>query len=186
MSVEQIIASLPDKTAEACERIRQNALRLRSQGTPQQREDAERLLDALAALEEPGDATPYDHLSPEEVAQRIKRAFTRRPMTAVEEKCIRALLNNPHAPSEDLSRACGWNGVIWQVYFGSMCRDRLADLWPVEGGTQSWGKPFFSGLFATFDRDGSRFTFRPEVQAGLAALGLHPAPGPSPDQGQDS
>lgn len=171
MSIDKIIATLPEKSLEDCGKMRNNAQRLLTTGTAVQRADAERLLAALAQMEQPADSTPYDQLSESEIVRRVGQAMVKLPLTEAEAKSIQVLLDHPNSSSPQLSAICGWNGMIWQTQFGGLCHRRLIWLWPT-GPVEAWGKPFYSGLFATFDRNGSLFTMRPAVAAALAAIGI--------------
>jgi hypothetical protein len=173
MSIDKIIASLPTKSVRALDTMRKNAQQILETGTPAQRADAERLIAAIDDLEQPQDKTPFDQLSDEEIARRVELAFVRHPMTDTDAKVIQALLDHPHSSSIHLSEVCGWEGKAWHAHFGAMCHRRLPYLWPIKV-VEEWGAPFYSGLFATFDREGSRFTMRPAVAAALAKIGMEP------------
>lgn len=175
MSIEKIIASLPDKSQAERNKMRKNAERLLTQGSETQKQQSRALLDALASQEHIERKSLYDRLSGMTVAARVVEAFKKYPPTPTEEKVIRALLDNPHSPSSVLSAACGWDGKTWQMHFGVMCKEREAFLWPAE----TYGKhnaSFYSGILAEFDRDGSRFTMKPDVVAAFVELGIVPRP----------
>jgi hypothetical protein len=112
---------------------------------------------------------------------RIVEVFRRiKPMTDLERKVVQALVDNPIAEAEELSKAAGWNGKIWQTYFGSMCRDREAYLWPAPPlgkvkNADGEPKPFFSGILLTFDEDAHVFRMKPETAAAFEELGFRPS-----------
>lgn len=171
MSIDKIIASISDKSEADRKKMRANAERLLSNGTEPQKAQARQMLDALDAQTAAERKTIYDRLSGMTVAARVVEAFRKHPPTPTEEKMIRALLDNPHSSSTVLSRACGWDGTAWQLHFGTMCKAREAYLWPAE----TYGKhetSFYSGILAAFDRDGARFTMKPDVAAAFAELGI--------------
>jgi hypothetical protein len=105
----------------------------------------------------------------------VADAFRKHPPTANEEKIIRALLENPHSTSSELSKAYGFDSQIWQMHFGNMAKAREADLWPAER-VEKRDANFYCGILADFDPNGSRFTMKPEVVLGFAALGIAAKP----------
>jgi len=173
MSIDKILAAIPGKSQADRGKLRANAERLAAKGTPAQRADAAKVLDALDRAEQDERDRLFAAVSAMDMAARIAAAFTKRPPTPTEETVIRALLDNPHATSTDLTRACGWNGLVWQMHFGTMAKLREADLWPAEPFTKRDAN-FYCGILAEFDPDGNRFTMKPEVAHGFAALGIAP------------
>jgi len=168
MSIDQIIETLPEKSAEDRARMRRNAEDKKQSGPPKLRADAEKLLDALDSLE----AQERDAVRTMPVAERVVQAFTKRPPSATEEKPLRVLLDNPGSTSTALSQALGWGAQSWHLHFGTMCQNREADLWPAEKFAKE-DKGFFSGILAEFNPDGATFTMKPEVVGALAKLGIH-------------
>jgi hypothetical protein len=175
MSIDKIIASIPEKSTVARAKMRTNAARWLASGTPAQKTDAQKLLDALDAATHAERQELTDILSKMPMSERVATAFRKRPPTANEEKIIRALLDHPHSSSGDLSKACGSESQIWQMHFGNMAKAREADLWPAERFKKR-DADFYSGILADFDPDGSRFTMKPEVTLGFAALGITARP----------
>lgn len=171
MSIEKIIASLPDKTEADRAKMRTNAERWLNSGTPAQKADARKLLDALDAAVMAERERLNDLLSKMPMSARVAEAFRKRPPSANEEKIIRALLENPHSTSGELSRAYGHNSQIWQMHFGNMAKDREADLWPAEQSSTR-DSSFYCGILANFDPDGSRFTMKPEAVLGFTTIGI--------------
>lgn len=179
MSIDKIIASIPTKSEADRAKMRTNAERLLSSGTPPQKVDARKLLDALDAAVVAEREKLNDLLSKMPMSARVADAFRKRPPTANEEKIIRALLENPHSTSGELSKAYGFDSQIWQMHFGNMAKAREADLWPAEHSITR-DAHFYCGILADFDPDGSRFTMKPEVVLGFAALGISARPAKPP------
>lgn len=175
MSIDKIIASIPEKTEADRKKMRANAERWLSTGTPAQKADARKLLDALDAAVMAERAKLNDLLSKMPMSVRVAEAFRKRPPTRGEEDVIRALLDNPHSTSNQLSKAYGHDSQIWQMHFGNMAKAREADLWPAEPFATRDAN-FYCGILADFDPNGSRFTMKPEVVLGFAALGISARP----------
>ncbi len=176
MSVERIIAGIP--TLDQAERKRLRANAEAKLGDAARMADARRVIEALdmqAALEK---AELSEHVRGLPRVQRIVQAFTRSPMTETERKLVQVLLDNPGESSEGLSRALGWGGTTWHMHFGTMCKDREANLWPADPSAIR-DAAFYSGILADLS-DANRWTMKPEAVTALAELGLHARPGPSP------
>ncbi len=170
-STDIIIGSLPHKSQAERARMRANAERLADKGTPTQKADAKRMLEALNALILSERQKLNDLLSTLTMPLRVIEAFRHLPPTKTEEKIILALLDNPGSTSTDLSRACGWKGQIWHTHFGTMCKKREDDLWPADPAVARDGN-FYSGILADLDPTENRFTMKPDVTAAFAELGL--------------
>jgi hypothetical protein len=171
MSIEKIIESIPGKSEAERARMRRNAEARIGTGSALQQGEAAQLLEVLDAAEPtPADA---DHaaLVPRERQKRVSLAFRDRPPTDTERKVLLALLANPGSTSNTLSGQCGWSGMTWHNRFGTMCKERMAYLWapPV---APDRGEPFWSGMLADYEAEGSTFTMRPDVVAGLAEAGI--------------
>jgi len=173
--VDKAIASIPAKTEADRKKMRVNAERLLTSGTPAQKLDARKLLDALDATIKAEREKLNDRLSNMPMSARVADAFRKHPPKPGEENVIRALLDNPHATSNELSRAYGHDSQIWQMHFGNMAKAREADLWPAESFAKRDAN-FYCGILADFDPDGSRFTMKPEVVFGFAELGIAAKP----------
>ena len=171
MSIDKIIASIPEKSEADRAKMHTDAERLLSTGTAAQQADARRLIDALKAATLAERQRLNDLLSRMPMSVRVAEAFRKRPPTPNEEKIIRALLENPDSTSCELSQAYGFDSLIWQMHFGNMAKAREADLWPAEPFATRDAN-FYCGILANFDPDGSRFTMKPEVVLGFAALGI--------------
>lgn len=96
-------------------------------------------------------------------------------MTETEQRVVQVLLDNPGSRSVDLSAKLGWGGKIWHTHFGTMCRDRMADLWPAERYEKMPDVSFYSSILADVADDTLLYTLRPEAVAAFARLGLTPA-----------
>lgn len=175
MSIDKIIASLPEKTEAERKKMRANAERLLTSGNPAQKADARKLLDALDAADQETKENLHRKVSGMPLSARVVEAFRKHPPAPGEENVIRVLLDNPHATSNELSRAYGHDSQIWQMHFGNMAKAREADLWPAEPASNRDGN-FYCGILADFDPNGSRFTMKPEVVEGFAALGIAARP----------
>ncbi|WP_323769347.1 hypothetical protein [Antarctobacter sp.] len=168
MSIDKIIETLPEKSAEERARMRRNAEDKKKPGPPKLRAEAEKLLDALDTLE----VQEREVVRNMPVSERVVQAFTKRPPSETEEKLLRVLLDNPGSTSSALTQALGWRAQSWHLHFGTMCQNREADLWPAEKFDKR-DKGFFSGILADFDGEGATFTMKPEVVGALAKLGIH-------------
>lgn len=172
VSVERIIAVLPLKSAEQKQIIRRNAdVWLRS-GDPQRRVNAQLVTDALNDLEAERRAPLIPGASFEARKEGIVVAFSELPPGSTDQRVIQVLLRNPGSSSEHLSSVCGWRGhEPWHLHFGKMCHAREAYLWPAKY-EPAWKGPFYSGILATFDFDGSKFTMRQEAVAAFDEMGI--------------
>lgn len=173
MSIDKTLAAIPGQSQADRAKLRANAERLAANGTPAQQAQAKAVLAELDRVAQDEAARLHAAVSMMDMAARVAAAFTKHPPTKTEETVIRALLDNPHATSTELTRACGWDGLTWQMHFGKMAREREADLWPAEPFTRRDAN-FYSGILADFDPDGARFTMKPEVAHAFAALGISP------------
>ena len=68
----------------------------------------------------------------------------------------------------ELSRACGWIGTTWQVYFTTMCRRRGDAIWP--GGRPQGETGAEIAAIAEYDAETSRFALKPEFLSYFKAL----------------
>lgn len=173
MSIEKTLAAIPGQSQADRAKLRANAERLAATGTPAQQAQAKAVLAELDRVAQVEAARLHAAVSAMDMAARVAAAFTKNPPTLNEEKVIRALLDNPHSSSSHLSKVCGSDSQIWQMHFGNMAKAREADLWPAERFTKRDAN-FYCGILADFDPDGSRFTMKPEVAHGFAALGITP------------
>ena len=163
MLIDKIIAAIPGKSRAEREQMRRNAeegfRRNKGSGTSRDRGTgrsggADRVLLAGMPL-----------------AERDAQAFRTRPPSEAEEKALRALLDHPGATSDPLSEVCGWGGLSWHLHFAEVGKRREHLLWAAPHNVVR-DTDFWCGMLADFDRDGSRWTMKPEVVAGLGGIGL--------------
>lgn len=175
MSIDKFIAIYRSKSKTERKAMRDNAERQVANGTPTQAQLARLALEGYDEVDREEGQSLAEELRSTPMAARVAKAFSKQPPTPGEENVIRALLDNPHATSNELSRAYGHDSQIWQMHFGNMAKAREADLWPAEPATTRDGN-FYCGILADFDPNGSRFTMKPEVVEGFAALGIAARP----------
>lgn len=171
MTIDKFIEIYRSKSKADRLVMRKNAERQLANGTPPQKLVARQLLDAYDMVDREEGEAEVERVKLMPMAARVVEAFRKRPPTRGEEDVIRALLDNPHATSNELSKAYGHDSQIWQMHFGNMAKAREADLWPAEP-SETRDANFYCGILADFDRDGSRFTMKPEVALGFADLGI--------------
>lgn len=172
MSIEKIIASIPNRDARERSEMRSNAERMLASGLEARKADARRLLDALASHEQEERTQRIARAASMDQTDLIVEAFTARPMTDTEEKVVRVLLDNPGLRSIDLTAKLGWGGKAWHAHFGKMCHERMADLWPAERFEAKPDVSFYSGLLAEVTDETLLFSMRPEAVEAFARLGL--------------
>jgi hypothetical protein len=168
MSLDRILATLPEKSRETRDRMRNNATRIAGSGTPKQQAGAANLTRALDDFE----ARAVEEICDTPVAERVIRAFTARPLSETELKLLTVLLSHPGATSTELTQQLGWRAQFWHPHFGTMCQNREADLWPAKQSVSRPGKYFWTGIPATYDKGSSTFTMKPEVVTAAAPLGI--------------
>lgn len=171
MSIDLIIASLPDKSPEQRAQMRRNAEDKLKTGTDPMRQAAQQLLDALDDLEQSEQVAFHERLSNMPIVERIAEAFRSVPPTETELKLLRVLLDNPGATSTELSQKLGWEAQSWHMHFGKMCQSREVWLWPAAKAQHRDGH-FYSGILAEFEPDGARFTMKPDVATALQEIGI--------------
>lgn len=169
MSIEKIIASLPTRTQAQRDLMGARARDWLSRGTPQQRAEAQGLLDAMKALEI--QEAEERRIAP--LGTRVGTAFARRPPSETDLKVIGALLAHPGKTSTQLTRSLGWKQEAWHLHFGAMCAARQE--WLGEAEAATWGKPFYSGLLADFSAVDKGFTMKPEARGAFVELGIRTA-----------
>ena len=171
MSIDKFIALYRRKSKAERKVMRDNAERQLATGSPAQAQLARQVLDGYDQADREEEHSLAEKVRSTPLAARVVEAFRKQPPTPAEEKVIRALLDNPHATSNELSKAYGHDSQIWQMHFGNMAKAREADLWPAEPAIMRDGS-FYCGILADFDPNGSRFTMKPEVVEGFGALGI--------------
>lgn len=170
MRLDKIVAAIPGKNRAQREQMRKNAeLKLKT-GSDEQKDAASIVLEALDAQEDADRA----RIASLPLAQLVAEAFRLEPPSDAEEKALRALLDHPGATSGHLSEVCNWGGLSWHLHFAEIGRRREHLLWPATP-SQTRDAEFWCGILADFDFDGSRWTMKPEVVAGLDAIGIKAA-----------
>lgn len=169
MTIEKTLALLPTMSAKKKSAIRKRAKDWLESEDAQKRADAQRVLDVLKDLDAERRTPLSDDATLEDRTRRVQDAFVEEPPTEVEWKVIQALLDNPGSTSERLSEICGWTDSAWHLHFGLMCRARESYLWPVEQRS-GWPGPFYSGILADFDSNGSKFTLKLEAARAFALM----------------
>jgi hypothetical protein len=175
MSIDKFIAIYRSKSKIERKAMRENAERQIATGKPAQAQSARQAVNGYDEVDRKEGEALAEKVRSTPMAARVAEAFRKRPPNPGEENVIRALLDNPQATSNELSRAYGHDSQIWQMHFGNMAKAREADLWPAEPATTRDGN-FYCGILADFDPNGSRFTMKPEVVEGFAALGIAARP----------
>ncbi|KDA02100.1 hypothetical protein [Hyphomonas oceanitis] len=172
MGIEQIIASLPDKSPSDREKIRANISRLLEKGSEKERKDAQALQDAMNALAHTEAQSLFERLDGLDDAQLVAAAFAFLPATDTEVKIIEALLNHPASTSTELSKACGWKAQTWHMHFGKMCKDREIYLWPAPPSVVRDGEKIMTAILADLDENENRWTMKPNVAAAFRAMNI--------------
>ena len=163
MNVEPLIASLPSKSDKERRTIRARAEDWVANGTPEQREAGDKVLEAFVKLDE--------REARGSLEARVERAFTAMPPSDHEVRLLQVLLDNPGKTNRELSRELGWDDNGFDMHFGMMCRDRQPYLGPAPDAETRDGK-FYSGLLADYGQNDSGFTMKPEAVAGLAEINI--------------
>lgn len=171
MSLEKIIASLPDRSAGQRKQMRFNAIEQSESGDPKKATEAQQFLAVLDEVEADEHAELIAEVEGLEPTERVIKAFKAEPITDTEQKLIQVLLDNPNSTSGELTERIGWKGMSWHLHFGTMCANRGVYLGQPPKATTPNGK-FYTGILADFDNDTSRFTMKPDVAAAFAQLGL--------------
>ena len=176
MSIEKLIAAIPNQSKAQRDQVRTNAANRLVSGTPAQQAEAEALLAAIDAIETREHDAFLGELNGMEVAERIYRAFIDIPMTDTDRKVLQALLDNPGSSSGQLSTVCEWKDKSWHLHFGNMCERRRVYL-PLPTLYGDDDTPFWSGIFADLEQGEHPWTWtmKPDVAAALARHGLRPA-----------
>lgn len=171
MSIAKIIATLPNRTATERAAMRRNAIDKLEAGDAKYTADAQLLLAALNELEagEAADRIAEAQALPE--AERIPYAFKVLPPSALEERLIQVLLDNPGSSNRDLSRGLGWKDNGWDMWFGMLCRDRMHYLWPAPPAITR-DAPFLCGILADFQMPENLFTMKPFVTEAFDKMGM--------------
>ena len=168
MDIERIIKSIPGLDANQRKALRANVEA--KVDDPTLGAGAQRILAALEEQQVREREALSAHVASLPRAERVIEAFRRDPMTETECKLVQVLLDNPGQSSAGLSKALGWGGQSWHLHFGTMCQKREARLWPAEPAVVRDAN-FYCGILADLSDD-NRWTIKPDVVEGFAALGL--------------
>lgn len=171
LNIDKQLAAIPTADADSRAQMRSNAERWLASGTVDQREAAQRMIDALDRQEQTEHEALIGELSGLDTAERVIRAFTVKPMTETEVKLVQVLIDNPGSTSTALTQALGWKAQSWHMHFGTMCADRAIYLWPAPNADHRNGK-FYSGILADLKEPENLFTVKPDVEAAFERLGL--------------
>jgi len=171
LNIDRQLASIATAPPDNRKKMRANAEQWLTSGSPDQREAAQRMIDALERQANDEHDALIGELSGLDIAERVIRAFTVKSMTETEEKLIQVLLDRPGSTSTELTQALGWKAQSWHMHFGTMCADRALYLWPAPDAETRNGK-FYSGILADLKEPENLFTMKPDVAAAFERLGL--------------
>ena len=170
MNIDTIVATLPDKTPAQREVMRVNAKRWLTEGSETQKSAASNLLTALDTLEEEERLALNAKIAATPLTERVRNAFAKRPPSETETTLLRVLLAHPKSTSAELTSHMGWEGQsAWHMHFGTMCKQREADLWPADPASKRDGN-FYSGILADLDKNGNVFEAKAELVEVLREL----------------
>ena len=176
MSIEKLIASLPNKTP--AERA---AMRARAEARLCVDPNAASFLEALADLEARERANADAHYQEalaqttgKPLADRVRLAFEHFPVTDAERPVIQVLLDYPSSTCAELSGKLGWAPNTWDMHFGSICAAR-ADFLRDLRGTPAEGRSANLPLLTMQERGDDnviRYTRKLEAVEGVQLLGF--------------
>ncbi|WP_331373243.1 hypothetical protein [Sinorhizobium chiapasense] len=161
-----------DSTQRA--QLRENAEHYLEHGTDAQKAAAQGALQELARIVDEDEAERRSKISGMAIPERVVNAFTSIPPTETERALLQALVDNPDQTSQALSAKLGWGGQSWHLHFGKMCERRERLLWDAEPAVTRDAN-FYCGILANYSDVSHGFTMKPEVAAGLAAIGIKPS-----------
>ncbi|RBI74081.1 hypothetical protein DQW77_07780 [Roseovarius sp. TE539] len=104
--------------------------------------------------------------------ERVRAAFSEVPPNDLEQRALRALLDNPGATGPALSRKCGWVDVGWQTQMILICQRRRHILWPGGPGSDATNGIILSAI-VDYDPETLQFRCRREL-AGIIRRSLTP------------
>ena len=171
LNIDKQLAAIAAADAGSRTKMRSNAEHWLENGSADQREAAQRMIDALDQREQIEQEALVGELKGLDTAGLVVRAFTVNPMTETEVKLIQVLLDHPGSTSTSLTQALGWKAQTWHMKFGTMCADRAIYLWPAPNAENRNGK-FYSGILADLKEPENLFTMKPDVAAAFEQLGL--------------
>ncbi len=151
-------------------KIRENAERWKDSDAPKQQAAGAKALTEFDRIDEEELRTHIEAQRKKSPIERVLDAFRRHPMTEVERRIIKVLVENPGSTSAKLTKLCGYKGgSAWHLQFGIMCHDRLKELWPAPPSEKRTAD-FYSGILANWDDATKTFTMKPEVVKAFALL----------------
>lgn len=104
-------------------------------------------------------------------ADRVRTAFSRIPLSELEQSVLAALAEHPDSTARELSELCGWRGNVWQSHLAVLCARRRDTLWPQSGPDPEEQGCFLHGLLTHYDPVDSTFRMRSDVHAVLEEIG---------------
>ena len=106
LNIDKQLAAIPTANADSRVQMRSNAEVWLASGTDDQREAAQRMIDALDQQEQTEHEALIGEFSGLDTAERVIRAFTVKPMTETEAKLAHALRHDVRRSSDlPLARA---------------------------------------------------------------------------------
>lgn len=172
-NIDKLLESIPTRTTNQKSTMRSHALRQLDTGTEIERDDAKRLLDALNAQTQKHEDERISAVMGRPEAERVILAFKELPWTKTEAAVIQVLLDNPGLTSTVLSLKMGWEGKMWHLRFGEMCKVR-SHHFPRPPYVESRKDYFWSGILADLEI-GNLFVMKPEAIKAFHELGLRRA-----------
>lgn len=173
INIDKILRSIPTATTDERATMKSNAEGWLATGTEPKREAAKRLLDALDAQKQKDEDERILAVMARPEAERVILAFKELPMAETEAKLIQVLLDNPGLTSTALSVKIGWEGKMWHLKFGEMCKVR-SHHFPPPPYVESRTDYFWSGILADLEI-GNLFVMKPEAVKAFHELGLRRA-----------
>lgn len=181
MNVDQMIASIPDKTDEQRQTMRANAEAKLAAGDPVWVTAATRMIEAIDCFEhertrlaDERRASAIAGVGSAPLVECVVTAFEIERPTQAEEKLIQILLDHPGSTCAELSAHHGWQPIAWDMQYGAMCACRVDFLWPLEPSVRKGDQASIS-LLTRQERgpDGAlRYWTRPEATEAFRALGF--------------
>lgn len=168
MNISDLVERIEKMDAAKRQIFRENALR--NIDDPKLGANAKLNISTLDEVEQREKQQKFEKLQNMTRTERVTAAFKELPLKEGEQKVMQVLLDNPGHSSAGLSSLLGWDGQIWHLKFGELCKDREHLLWPAEPAFVREGD-FYCGILADLDSD-NLWQVKPEVEEGLAKLGI--------------
>lgn len=166
IDVSGTLKKIPNMSEQALARLKTNVDAWKASGDPNKLAAAERVAAAIERAQAVVSRIDYDDLSQDQRVERLRQAFTRRPLTETEAKVLTVLLRYPGETSRALSRRLDWEGQTWHAHFGKMCHAREDLLWSAPP-SKVRDDAFFSGMLADFDKADRSWRIKPELEDAL-------------------